>query len=75
MRIEADVSRDGVLTARLPDRYRGKHVRISIQEAEGTDLPQWTALTEILDEIESYEVPRRSHRHILNALREFRETE
>ncbi len=32
MQIEADVSRDGVLTAKVPDRYRGKHVRISIDE-------------------------------------------
>ncbi len=34
MQIEADVSRDGVLTAKVPDRYRGKHVRISIDEGE-----------------------------------------
>ncbi|NEX19500.1 hypothetical protein G3480_04080 [Thiorhodococcus mannitoliphagus] len=32
MQIEVDVSADGVLTARLPQRFRGKHVRVRIEE-------------------------------------------
>ena len=75
MQIEADVSNDGVLTAKLPDRFRGKHVRISIHAEEEQAPAQWTALSVILDEIEAEDIPRRSHQEILKALREFRESE
>jgi hypothetical protein len=75
MHIEADVSDDGVLTAKVPDRYRGKHVRISIQEDADQAPTQWAELSRILDEIEVQNIPRRSHREILTSLREFRESE
>lgn len=74
MQLEADVSRDGVLRAKLPDKYRGKHVRISIQDDDERALSQWAALSEILDGIENQDIPRRSHREILESLREFRES-
>ncbi|MEA3276051.1 MAG: hypothetical protein U9Q81_12310 [Pseudomonadota bacterium] len=75
MQIEADVSKDGVLTAKLPDRYRGKHVRISIVDDDERSRSQWAVLSEILDGIEAQDIPRRSHRDILSSLREFRESE
>jgi len=74
MQIEADVSKDGVLTAKLPDRYRGKHVRISVEDDESSRT-QWAALSEILDEIETQEIQRRGHQDILKSLREFCESE
>jgi hypothetical protein len=74
MQIEADVSREGVLTARVPDRYRGKHVRISIEEGESPSSSQWRALSALLDEIETADIPRRGHREILDALHRFRES-
>ena len=75
MQIEADVSKDGVLTAKLPDRYRGKHVRIRIEDDDEYSCSQWAALSEILDKIEAQDIPRRSHQDILSSLREFRECE
>ena len=75
MQIEANVSNDGVLTAKLPDRYRGKHVRISIHEDEDQSPSQWAALSAILDEINAQDIPRRTHLEILTSLRDFRESE
>ncbi len=74
--LEANVSKDGVLRAKLPDKYRGKHVRISIEDdGEECAHSQWAALSEILDGIENQGIPRRSHREILESLRKFRESE
>jgi hypothetical protein len=81
MQVEADVSNDGVLTAKLPDRYRGRHVRVMIldeDEDEDEDeraSAQWAALTEVLDRVEPQRIARRSHREILEEVRGFRESE
>lgn len=75
MQLEADVSKDGVLRAKLPDRYRGKHVRINIEDDGERALSQWAALSEVLDDIETQDIPRRNHRELLDSLREFRESE
>jgi len=74
MLLEADVSQDGVLTVRVPDRYRGQHVRISIEERASPSSSQWRALSSMIDKIDVADVPRRSHREILDALRDFRES-
>ena len=74
MQIEADVSRDGVLTAKVPDRYRGKHVRIRIEDRDSQASTQWHALSAVLDEIEAADIPRRRHREILDTVRDFRES-
>lgn len=74
MQIEANVSREGVLTAKVPDRYCGQHVRIRIEEYEGPPSSQWHALSAMLDDIDSADIPRLSHREILQALNLFRES-
>ena len=75
MHLEVDVPTDGVLKAKLPDRYRGKHVRISIEDGAERASSQWAALSEVLDGIATQRIPRRSHREILDKLREIREPE
>ncbi len=74
MQIEAEVSREGVLTVRVPDRYRGQYVRISIEDRASQSSPQWRALSAMIDKIEVADVPRRSHPEILDALHDFRES-
>ena len=75
MQVEADVSNDGVLTAKLPDRYRGRHVRVMIEGEDELASAQWAALTEVLDRVEPQRIARRSHREILEEVRGFRESE
>jgi hypothetical protein len=75
MQVEADVSQDGVLTAKLPDRYRGRHVRVIIEDADEPASAQWTALAEIQNLAEAQTIPRRTHREILDEVRAFRECE
>ena len=75
MQVEADVSNDGVLTAKLPDRYRGRHVRVMIEDEDERVSAQWAALTEVLDRVEPQRIARRSHREILEEVRGFRESE
>jgi len=75
MRLEADVSKDGVLLAKLPDKYRGKHVHISIEDDHELAGSQWAALSKVLDGIETLDIRRRSHSEILSSLRELRESE
>lgn len=75
MQVEADVSNDGVLTAKLPDRYRGRHVRVMIEDEDERASAQWAALTEVLDRVEPQRIARRSHREILEEVRGFRESE
>lgn len=75
MQIEAEVSRDGILTAKVPARYRGKHVLIRVEDRDNQASQQWQALSAILDEInEAADIPRRSHREILDAVHDFRES-
>jgi hypothetical protein len=77
MQVEADVSNDGVLIAKLPDRYRGRHVRVIIEDEDEDERAsaQWAALTQILSRVEAQTSARRSHREILDELRGFRESE
>ena len=73
--IEADVSRDGVLTTKVPDRYKGKRVKISIREIEAEQMPsQWAQISKVLDDLETLDIPRSNEREILAELRSFRET-
>jgi hypothetical protein len=74
MRIEAEVSKDGVLTATLPERYRGKRVRIIIEDQEGRSAAQWEAICAVLDQAEGMDIARRGHQEILGEVREFRES-
>ncbi len=74
MQIEAKVSPDGVVTAKLPDRYRDRQVRLIITDEDERLSPQWTALTEILDRAETLAIPRRSHQEILDEVQGFRES-
>lgn len=75
MQVEADVSDEGVLTAKLPDRYRGRHVRVMIEDDDERASAQWVALAEILNRVEPQRIARRGHREILEEVRGFRESE
>lgn len=74
MQIEAEVSREGVLTAKVPARYRGQQVRIRIEDRDSPASPQWQALAAMLDEIAAADIPRRRHRDIVDTVRDFRES-
>ncbi|HAS52061.1 MAG TPA: hypothetical protein DCS21_10110 [Gammaproteobacteria bacterium] len=67
--IEANVSKEGILSMRVPERYRGKRVQVSIRDAEKPVSLQWSALTRILDQLDQLDLPRRSHQQILDDLR------
>ncbi|AUB85058.1 hypothetical protein [Candidatus Thiodictyon syntrophicum] len=75
MQVEADVSDDGILTAKLPDRYRGRPVRVMIEDEDELASAQWAALTAVLDRVEPQRIAQRSHREILEEVRGFRESE
>jgi len=75
MRLEVDVSSDGELRAKLPARYHGRHVSIVVEDDEERAHTQWNAICAVLDEIETQDIPRRSHQEILESLRQFRESE
>lgn len=72
MPIEAEVSQEGVLTVKVPDRYRGQRVRIHIEDKTAPSSPQWRTLSAMIDKIDVADVPRRSHRELLDALHDFR---
>ncbi len=74
MTIEAIVSDDGTLVVKVPERYKGKTVRITIQDTELEPADQWTELSQILREAEKLDLPERSHEDIVREIREFRET-
>ncbi|MBV5275076.1 MAG: hypothetical protein JZU52_16015 [Lamprocystis purpurea] len=74
MQIEVKVSLDGVVTAKLPDRYRDRQVRVIVEDEDERLSPQWARLAEILDRAETLTITRRSHREILEEVRGFRES-
>jgi hypothetical protein len=45
--IETTVRDDGTLTIKVPDRYRGKKVQVSIREAEAEPTSQWEAISRL----------------------------
>jgi hypothetical protein len=75
MPIEATVRDDGTLTIKVPDRYRGKKVHVSIREAEAEPTNQWEAISRIAQEVGRLGLPGRTHEEILKEIRGFRETE
>ena len=74
MQIEAEVSKDGVLTATLPDRYRGKRVHVIIEDEPEHATAQWAAISAVLDRAESTSIAPRDHREILDEVCKFRES-
>ena len=62
MQIEAEVSRDGILTAKVPARYRGQQVRIRIEDRDSPASPQWQALSAMLDAIKAADIRRAKHK-------------
>lgn len=74
MNIEADVEDDGTVTIQVPKRYRGKRVRVSIQEADDQAASaQWSKLSEVLDGLDQLGTHGRSHPQIIDEIRRFRE--
>ena len=74
MTIEAVVQEDGTLVIRVPYRYKGKRVRLSIREAETAPMNQWEQLQHVFQLADGLEIQRRSHDEILQEIREFRES-
>ncbi|MBK1724523.1 hypothetical protein [Thiocystis violacea] len=74
MQIEVDVSVDGVLTARLPKRFRGKHVRVSIEEEGESGRQQWNEICEVLASADQLDLPQRTQDEIQHDLSQFRES-
>ncbi len=75
MMIETMVKDDGMLVVKMPDRYKGKTVRVSIQETDAAPASQWEGISHILQEADQLNLPRRTHEEILREIRAFRETE
>ena len=74
MNIEADVAEDGTVTIQVPKRYRGKRIRVSIQEAdEQAASAQWSKLSEVLEGLNQLGTHNRSHLQIIGELKRFRE--
>ena len=74
MTIEAEVNADGILRTKVPDRFRGKRVRISIREVEAQGPSQWALIARALERAEASDTPHRDHDEILRELRMFRES-
>jgi len=75
MMIETMVKDDGMLVVKVPDRYKGKTVRVSIQETGVAPSSQWEAISRILQEADQLNLLERTHEEILREIRAFRETE
>jgi hypothetical protein len=75
MTIEAQVGEDGMLVTKVPERFKGKKVRISIREIEEARNPQWEQIREILQAADQLDIPRSSHKEIIQEIRSFRESE
>ncbi|MEA3642027.1 MAG: hypothetical protein VBE63_19110 [Lamprobacter sp.] len=73
MQIEAEVSQEGVLTAKAPDQYRGKSVCIRIEDRDSRASAQRHALSAMLDVIDAADILSRRHQEIVHTLRDFRE--
>jgi hypothetical protein len=74
MNIEATVTEDGTLIAKVPKKLKGKKVRISIRESAPEKPSQWDEIARIVEETGSLDISRRTHEEILRDLREFRES-
>ena len=75
MTIEAKVGEDGVLVAKVPDRFKGKTVRISIRGVKEEPSAQWQEIRNVLNAAKQLNVSRKSHEEILREIRSFRESE
>jgi hypothetical protein len=75
MTIEAQVGEDGMLVTKVPDRFKGKKVRISIREIEEAPRSQWEQIREILQAADQLDIPRRRHEEIIQEIHSFRESE
>ncbi len=75
MILHAQVNEDGILNARIPGSLWGKRVLISMETAPSSDLTDWEKISEILEEADTLDFPRRNHDRILADLRAFRGVE
>jgi hypothetical protein len=74
MTIEAEVNTEGILSTKVPDRFRGKRVRISIREIPQQRASQWSQIARVLERVDASRTPHRSQEEILHELRMFRES-
>lgn len=75
MMLHAQANEDGTLSAEIPRPLWGKGAVISADRAVSSECPDWRKISEILEEADRLDFPRRSHDEILADLRAFRETE
>ena len=74
MTIETKVGGDGILTTKVPDRFKGRRVRISIREVQEQIPSQWAQISKILEDLGALDMPCRGHDEILREIRTFRES-
>ncbi len=74
MILQAEVSKRGILTAKVPKSLWGKKVKVSIKEPP-SEKSNWEQISEIFDQADALDFPRRTHAEILKELRAFKETE
>jgi hypothetical protein len=55
--------------------FWGKKVIISIDEETEYETSNWDKISEVLEEADALDFPRKTHEEILRELRAFRETE
>jgi len=74
MILQAEVSKRGILTAKVPKSLWGKKVKVSIKETK-QEQSNWGKISAALKELDALNLPGRTHDEILAELRAFKETE
>ena len=74
MIFHTEVSKRGILTAKVPKSLWGKKVKVSIKETE-PEQSNWEKISAALEKVDALDLPGRTHDDILAELRAFKETE
>ncbi|HIE02170.1 MAG TPA: hypothetical protein EYP59_18105 [Thiotrichaceae bacterium] len=74
MLLNANISEDGTLVAKIPPSLWGKKVIISIT-SETQEESNWENISNALKKVDSLNLPSKSYDEIITNLRAFRETE
>jgi hypothetical protein len=74
MILQAEVSKRGILTAKVPKSLWGKKVKVSIKEAK-QEQSNWEKISAALEKVDALNLSGRTHDEILAELRAFKETE
>ncbi|EDN65966.1 hypothetical protein BGP_4471 [Beggiatoa sp. PS] len=74
MILNATINSDGTLNTIIPKFLWGKPVTISITP-QTESHSSWESISEIFQEADALDFPRKTHQEILSELRTFRETQ